>query len=45
MPGRKHLSVSVVKEIEKVCDKTIEIFGYNKTFHWSIEFGMFIDFV
>ena len=30
---KKTFSISVVKKIEKVCDKAIEIFGYNKTFH------------
>ena len=31
---KKTFSVSVVKEIEKLCDKAIETFGYNKT--WSV---------
>jgi hypothetical protein len=30
---KKTFSVSVVKGIEKVCDKAFQIFGYNKTFH------------
>ena len=33
---KKTFSVSEVKEIEKLCDKAIETFGYNKTFRWSV---------
>ena len=38
------LNVSVVKEIEKVCDKAIQIFGYSKTYHFPIKFRTFTNF-
>ena len=33
---KQTFSVSDVKEIEKLCDKAIETFGYNKTFRWAV---------